>query len=140
MSNVFEELVAGIHSSSGVEFSEPAMAAALDERKKKQAEQLTAACLAVVDESLETLKSEVLSLRSIRADEKHQEKHVKLLDAAVRYFGQSGNPFPYFKAIGQDYRAADICARNGVDVPGKDSELWKVPGEPGSAPEGEDDE
>lgn len=73
------------------------------------------------------MRQNVEQLRALRRQEKMQGKLVSTLDRALRYFGQSGNPLPAYKALGMTGRAADFCRMVGIPLPANDDAAWNVP-------------
>ena len=73
----------------------------------------------------QVMKNNVSHLRQLRAQEKHQTAVVKMLDRALHYFGDTGNPLPFFRACGVP--AHQFCCELGIATPAKDDPAWEVP-------------
>jgi len=73
----------------------------------------------------QTMKQNVYHLRELRRQEKECAALVKKLDNALHYFGDTGNPLPFFRACGVP--AHQFCCELGIATPAKDDPAWEVP-------------
>lgn len=73
----------------------------------------------------QVMKNNVNHLRELRRQEKAMNAVVKSLDRALHYFGDTGNPLPFFRACGMS--AHQFCNALGIATPAKDDPAWVVP-------------
>lgn len=100
-----------------------AVAKVAEQRKDKAA----AAAVGVLNGALSRLEESVSTLRSIRKQEKKQAELVETLDRTVKYFAETGNPFPYFAAANLKHYAVTWCNQAGLELPDPDDAAWNIP-------------
>jgi hypothetical protein len=132
--NTFQEFILNLtdllnraYSSPTVNVTSEILAAAAAERAtdaQRAAVQATKGLLANFEQAM---TQSVNHLRELRRAEKKQAKHVEILDRALRYFGESGNPLPVYKAQGMSRMAMEFCQAVGIPVPSADDPAWNVP-------------
>lgn len=137
LNDLLAELNGSVNNDAVTPFTLGVLAEAFAQRRQKRQERLIAAAVNVT-EAVETgIASLVDNLRRIRKQEKDAKNSLDKANRAAKYFAATGNPLPYYDAIGARYRGADYCSTVGAEVPGKDDPLWTVPAdwqEPVEAP------
>lgn len=121
-------LIAGsITLGAGVAVQPGIMAEALEAERKAAGEKAKASVQTLIRSFDTTLRGSVAKLRAAREVEADAAKVVKSQTLAFQFFGETGNPLPFFKATGQTYRAEDFCTSIGIAVPKSDHAAWSIP-------------
>lgn len=102
---------------------------ALKQREEDFAKQHAQTVVNLITSFESTLKHYVTNLRNYRKIAKDQETLVKQGDLAFRYFAQTCNPLPFFKATSNFEGARQFCRALGIDYPKDNDELWLIPGD-----------
>ena len=105
------------------------LAAAVKEREEEAKKVAVQATKGLLTQFEQTMTQNVANLRNLRKQEKEQAARVAKLDRALRYFGASGNPLPYYRAQGgrAELLAALFCQSVGIPVPDTTDPAWNVP-------------
>jgi lipopolysaccharide biosynthesis regulator YciM len=103
-----------------------AAAVELELEAEKAAVQAVKGLLSQFSDSLGRI---VRELRGVRQLEKGLSKKVKMLDRAIKFFAESGNPLPVFRITGDVLAASRFCDRIGITVPSVVDPAWAVPSE-----------
>lgn len=104
-----------------------AVAAAVAKHADAAKERLADQLVVVIDQGDRTIHQLVANVKQIRQSEKTALKELDKISATVEYLRKSGNPLPYFKAIGREMAGRDFCGVVGVAVPDTDDPLWSIP-------------
>lgn len=104
-----------------------AVAAAVAKHREAAQERLADQLVVVIDEGDRAVMRQVANVKQIRQSEKTALRDLEKISRTVEYLRETGNPLPYFKAIGQEYAGHDFCGVVGVAVPESDDPLWSVP-------------
>ena len=101
---------------------------ASDQLVKERRERAVKGLKGLIDNFTAVLQSSVRHLKQVREQEAMETKMVKAMDRAVRYFGVTGNPLPFYKAWGRTRDAMCWCEQVGIPFPQKDDDpAWIVP-------------
>lgn len=104
---------------------------AAEQVAKENHNNAVSACKELVQVATNNLKSAVGELRNLRNQEKEQAAKVKKMDRAVKFFADTGNPFPMFAVFNGHKKAVspvrDFCYSVGIAVPADDSPAWDIP-------------
>ena len=104
-----------------------AVAAAVAKHAEAAKERLAEQLVSVIDAADRQVMQHVSNVKSIRQSEKTALKELEKISASVEYLRETGNPLPYFKAIGDQWAGKDFCGVVGVAVPETDDPLWSIP-------------
>lgn len=104
-----------------------AVAAAVEKHREAAKERLADQLVVVIDQADRQVTRQVANVKQIRQSEKNALKELEKISRTVEYLRETGNPLPYFKAIGSEYDGQDFCGVVGVAVPESDDPLWSVP-------------
>jgi hypothetical protein len=121
------DLISRAHKVGSIQVSNTVLQQAADELVKEKTAKVVQSVKGLLDRFDSVLQSSVAQLRQYRELEKKQNALVKGLDRAFRYFGETGNPLPFYKASGDIRSAQYFCQSIGVAVPEADDAAWVVP-------------
>lgn len=107
-------LIAGAYAASAPFLSQGVMADAINAEREGQEKKALESAKRLIGGFSQSMQSAVAGLRRIRENEKVAEKTVKELDRAFRYFGETGNPLPFFK-LTNIYGGVDWLNKLGFD-------------------------
>lgn len=125
--STLNDLIAASMNTPTIVVESEVLAEAASELKADRRKSAVNACKGLLEQFTSTLQRNVATLRQMREAEKKQATLVKDTDKALRFFGKTGNPLPFFKLTGNIGTASMWCSRCGIDVPDAKSEAWKIP-------------
>ncbi|MCI0561875.1 MAG: hypothetical protein MN733_25595 [Nitrososphaera sp.] len=110
-------------------FTAPVLADAMKTINEEKAREVGAKCAQLIRAFLTNLETQVAQLRTLRQQETAQAKKVRLLDRALKYFGETANPLPVFKVMynGDAKRCAQAQLRETIDFDAVPADAWEVP-------------
>lgn len=73
------------------------------------------------------VKDRVSTLQIARKAEKLAKKAVDDANRAWQYFGETGNPLPFYAATSKKHQAVGFCVELGIAVPADDDDAWTIP-------------
>lgn len=121
-------LIAGsITLGHGIAVQPGIMAEALEAERKVASEKAKSTVQTLIRNFDTMLRGSVAKLRAAREVEAETSRVVKAQTLAFQFFGETGNPLPFFKATHQHYRADDFCDSIGITVPKADHAAWSIP-------------
>ncbi len=121
------ELLARAYTKPSVNVTSDILEAAVAERAADARARAVQAVKGQLTDFETALTQNVQVLRNLRKQEKDQAVKVGKLDRALRYFGASGNPLPFYAALGLNRNAQTFCTICGIPFPPPDDPAWKVP-------------
>jgi hypothetical protein len=101
--------------------------AAVQKRREKAEEQAIVAVeghLELMENSIRSYATQVRHYRKIMRDAK---KKLTEVTRAAAYFGETGNPLPFFKITGNTRAIVKFCESCGIPAPENNSDAYKVP-------------
>lgn len=128
--NSLNEVLAELNGAADVEatpFTNGVLAEAFAQRKKQRQDRLVAAAISVTEQIEGGVEACVSNLRKIRKAEKEAKAMLEKVNLATKYFAATGNPLPYYDAVGRRHDARFYCERVGAEIPAHDDKLWSVP-------------
>lgn len=126
--NAFNELVGGA-DSCGFQITSDIVKAAMEAEKKDRVERASEALKGVFTVANAEITNAVAELRRIREMEKTAKEKVDSLNDGVKFFAETGNPFPLYAARGLGPNSHDVaimCSKMGIAIPKKDNPVWKT--------------
>ena len=121
------DLVARSVSVPSANINSDVLKEALKRQQEKATERVVASVEGLISMFDGVFKSNVDHLRYLRKEERKAAKMVKEIGLAFKYFGETGNPLPFFKASGDTYGGTSWCGRAGIPVPPTTDPAWNVP-------------
>lgn len=126
-----------------VPFAKGPLAEAINEVTEDQKKSQTKAIKNVLKTLVDVIKVGKINLKEARKKEKRLTKHMKRLEHAMLFFGETGNPLPalqvafinehpnrdrHHKLCVQHWNVtSEFCQYLGIDVPPADHDGWKIP-------------
>ena len=110
-----------------ISISNPILVAAADQLVKDREQQAITACKGLIDNFTTRLKKQVEILRDLRKKEATQDKLVKAIDRATKYFAETGNPLPVFFVLKDQYSGQSWCQVIGIPTLALDDPAWTIP-------------
>lgn len=99
--------------------------AAVEQRKQDALNSIVSDCTFFLTQAEQQLKSDVKLLRALRKRETVQKEHIKKLERALLYFGETGNPLPLSKIARIPFY--DFLHKLGISTDDLKDDDWKVP-------------
>jgi len=125
------QMIDAQQKGQAVKFSNPMMQTAVAAVKLEKMERATRACGDIIKSGLSRLEDAVEHLRIVRKNEKAAKDNVTKIDRAMKFFGETGNPFPFFATqetnLSHNELARSFCREAGLEVPEPDSDAWVIP-------------
>jgi hypothetical protein len=109
--------------TAGNDVMKTAVAEVCEEQQKRAVGQVKG----LITTFTNVVDQQVASLRMIRENEKITKQNLDKLNTALEYFGETGNPFPFFYVSNNFHGMRHFAQSVGIPVPAADSEDAKVP-------------
>lgn len=126
MAKTWEDFVKGLNNSDAT-FTNPVIAEAQAQVMKENSDKMTGSAKSLLNLATNWIQSAVTELRNYRKLEADLKKKLEETNRALEYFGETGNPFPLYKATGTYAQAGSFCRTIGIDSPGEKDEVWNIP-------------
>jgi len=124
--STLNELIQAAHGDGQLVFTNEMMAAAAARLMKERETKAVEVCQELIEQFNSHLVSSVRQLKAIREQELAQQKRVKALDRAFRFFGETGNPLPFYKELGNVPGGNEFAKKIGIKIT---EEAWLIPKE-----------
>ncbi len=127
------DLVNASHKEEKHVFTSPVLAEAMKKLNEEKEKEVGVKCAQLIKNFLSQLEIAVTELRRMRKLESDAAKKVKSIDRAIKFFGETGNPLPVFKAMANDQnksyleRFAISHLDNTIKLDDIPAEAWDVP-------------
>jgi ribosomal protein S9 len=108
-------------ASINVAALQEAIATRAEARKKAVAETL----VKVFEQGEKNLQAQVGYLRDLRKKEKMVKENVDKMAEAIKFLGETGNPFPILKLNGH-IQTHEVCQALGMSVPDDKDPIWNI--------------
>lgn len=122
--STLNDLIGMTLNVSQVTFDDEMMQQAAEQLVREKRMKAVESCQVLIAEFNKTLEEQVEILRHLREKEHSQATHVKQTDRAFRFFGDTGNPLPFFAA--QNKRADGEKWAKTLNIKLND-EAWVIP-------------
>lgn len=116
MSKVEKHLEALLNANP-LENMAPALVEALKEHRSSQSNKAKALLVSILATCDAALHEKVASVRAQKRALEIARKQLEKVDSAVEKFKATGNPMPFFKAIGDMNGACRFCREVGLPLP-----------------------
>lgn len=101
--------------------------AAVQKRREKAEEQAIIAVEGHLELMENTIRSHAVQVRDSRKFMREAKKKLTEVTRAAAYFGETGNPLPFFKITNNTRAIVKFCDSCGIPAPDYNGDAYKVP-------------